>query len=94
MTEDTEDELIKFIQSFTLAKELHICWHGGEPLIGFKSIKRILTKIKDNKINLAVHSMVSNGFLFDRDKCLFLKEHNLSSIQISIDSCKLTCEFS
>ncbi len=86
MNERTEDKLIEFIKSFKSAKQLHICWHGGEPLIGYESIKRILTKIKnEDTINLTAHSMVSNGFLIDEEKCNFFKEHNLNAIQITID---------
>ncbi len=86
MNEETENKLIEFIKSFSNANQLHICWHGGEPLIGYESIKRILSKIKNEaSINLTAHSMVSNGFLFDDEKCFFFKEHNLSSIQVTID---------
>lgn len=86
MNEKTEDKLIEFIKSFKKANQLHICWHGGEPLIGYESIKRTLMKIeKEDTINLTAHSMVSNGFLFDEEKCTFFKDYNLNSIQITID---------
>lgn len=85
MSKETVDNLIKFIKSFKESKYLNICWHGGEPLMGYESMKRFLIKIKESSINLTSHSMVSNGYLFNEEKCYFLKEHNLSCVQITID---------
>lgn len=86
MTEKVEDQLINFIKSFENCSKLQLCWHGGEPLIAFENIKRILHKInKEDKIQLTGHTLVTNGYLLDREKCLFLKDHHLSLVQITID---------
>lgn len=86
MNEKVEDQVLTFIQSFKESKNLHICWHGGEPLIAYDSMKRLLNKIKNDKsINLTVHSLVTNGYLFDEEKCDFFNEHHLGSVQITID---------
>ncbi|OFX46953.1 MAG: hypothetical protein A2046_12780 [Bacteroidetes bacterium GWA2_30_7] len=86
MGDDVEDNIIKFIKSFTNVKSVALCWHGGEPLIRFNNIKNILHKIKSEKnINLTKHHLVTNGYLFDQEKCDFFKEHKLNSVQITID---------
>jgi uncharacterized protein len=86
MSEDVENGIISFIKSSKESDNLQICWHGGEPLLAFNTIKRILIKIKkDDQIKLNVHSMVTNGYLMDEEKCIFFKEHKLGSVQITID---------
>lgn len=86
MSEDIEDGIIKFIKSFKQSKDLQICWHGGEPLLGFNTIVSLLKKIRNEKdINLSVHSLVTNGYLLDEEKCNFFREYNLGSVQITID---------
>ena len=84
-----EDKVIEFIKLSENCSNLKLCRHGGEPLIAFDNIKRFLNKVKkDDKIKITTHSMVSNGFLLDREKCVFLNDHNLNSIQITIDGLK------
>ena len=84
-----EDKVIEFIKLSENCSNLELCWHGGEPLIAFDNIKRFLNKVKkDDKIKIITHSIVSNGFLLDREKCVFLNDHNLNSIQITIDGLK------
>lgn len=86
MDEETEDQIIQFIKKNKGSDRLHLCWHGGEPLLAFKNIKRILEKIEsEGTIKIKNHSMVSNGYLLDKTKCLLLKRYNLNTIQISID---------
>ncbi|RNC63503.1 radical SAM/SPASM domain-containing protein [Proteiniphilum sp. X52] len=89
MKENVEDMIIDFINSFEVSSKLQLCWHGGEPLIAFNNIKRILTKIEKNeKKELKSHALVTNGYLLDKDKCLFFNDHNLNLIQITIDGLK------
>lgn len=87
MTKKVENGIIKFIEETNeVGKDLTLCWHGGEPLICFDVMDRILTKIRTSeKINLKEHHLVTNGYLLDIDKCKKLKEHKLNSIQITID---------
>lgn len=88
MNEATQDRLLEFVkQHQTEGKmDVNLCWHGGEPLLAFDCIKRLLTKMEDEPtIHLKSHAMVSNGYLLDDEKCHFLKEHNLDLIQITID---------
>ncbi len=89
MSEITENKVIEFIKSFENCSNLQLCWHGGEPLIAFENVKRFLSKIeRDDLIKITHHSMVSNGYLLDREKCVYLSDHKLDSIQITIDGLK------
>lgn len=89
MREDIENKVVEFIKSFESCSKLQLCWHGGEPLIAFDNIKRILTRIeREEKITLRKHAMVTNGYLLDKEKCLFLNDHKLDLIQITIDGLK------
>ena len=86
MNEETENQIIQFIKRSKGADNLHLCWHGGEPLLAFDNIKRLLKKIQlEREIKIKDHAMVSNGYLLDSSKCSLLKEYNPNVIQITID---------
>jgi uncharacterized protein len=83
MTEETENNIIKYIQSFK-ADKLHILWFGGEPLLNFKSIKNISRKLFENQYDFEA-SIITNGYLLTKEKVDLLKSLNINSVQISLD---------
>jgi uncharacterized protein len=84
MSDEVQDKIIKFIKSKNV-KEISLCWHGGEPLIAFNRMIKILDKLREEDIILSSHDLVTNGYLLDREKCNILRNYNLNSIQITID---------
>ena len=90
MTEDVQQNLISFIRIHSAnMKEMNINWHGGEPLLGFRAIKSFFYKLyNETDVPISQHRMVSNGFLFDEEKCLFFRDVNLNFLQITIDGTK------
>ena len=89
MTPEVEKEIIKFIKRYERVKNLNLTWYGGEPLMGFESIKRLLFDIKEiSDIKLCHHTMTSNGYLLTREKSLFFRDYPLTCIQITIDGNK------
>jgi uncharacterized protein len=89
MTEQMENKVISFIQKHELVRTLNITWYGGEPLMGFETIKRLLTKIqKIDTLKLGLHNMPTNGYLLDEKKSLFFQQFPLTSIQITLDGNK------
>lgn len=66
-------------------KNLSLCWHGGEPLLAFPKIHKFIDLVNQNDIRLLQHSMVSNGYLLDQEKCSFFNQANLGTIQITLD---------
>lgn len=92
MSDDTIEDLIKFIQGKEQDfKYLEICWHGGEPLSAISVIDKILKKIhKEVKIELKGHSMVTNGYLINNHFFNCFEEYPLHYIQITIDGNKIS----
>ena len=87
MTDEVQDKIIKFIinNNNNNNKGISLCWHGGEPLVAFNRMIKILDKLRDENISLSSHDLVTNGYLLNREKCEILKKYNLNSIQITID---------
>lgn len=86
MTDNTINKLIEFIKSHELAENLNITWFGGEPLLGFHIIKKILAKIESEvKIPILKHSIITNGYLLTDEVITFFKTHKLNKIQITLD---------
>lgn len=88
MTDKTIDDLIAFINKHVFAKKLAITWYGGEPLLAFKQIKTILSKIEALPLQLINHRMITNGYYFDQNVIDYFKEHKLNSVQITLDGKK------
>jgi uncharacterized protein len=88
MTDKTIDDLIAFIASHKSAKTMGITWYGGEPLLAFDSIKKILEKLKSLPIELKYHGIVTNGYYFTDEVIDFFNENNLNHIQITFDGNK------
>jgi len=67
-------------------REIHILWHGGEPLLAglefFRAAINILTELtSDLKFH---HFLQTNGLLLDYDFCAFFRDHGFQ-IGISLD---------
>lgn len=69
--------------------KLSVTWYGGEPSLCLDEIMYLSDLFIDyyGKDNYSA-SMVSNGYLLNRDVALMLKEKNLTSVQITIDGPK------
>lgn len=84
-----DEDLIKFINDHTAAKQLSITWYGGEPLLAFDRIKEIYHKIvSETKLKITGHSIVTNGYLINDDTISFFKDSELNHIQITLDGCR------
>jgi uncharacterized protein len=92
MKADVQEQLVEFINLHKIrTKSLGICWHGGEPLIAFNTIKSLFYKIREkSEIPINNHSMVTNGYLFNRKMCAFFNETNLNYVQITVDGTEAT----
>ncbi|MDC1107019.1 radical SAM protein [Prolixibacteraceae bacterium] len=89
MDDKTIQDLISFIDGHKRTQTLNLTWYGGEPLMGFDAIKKILMGIQNiNHLKLGLHNMTSNGYLLDTEKSLFFKEYPMNSLQITLDGAK------
>lgn len=86
MTDETIKNMISFINEHQSIKTMGITWYGGEPLIAFDTIKKILNEIKHNShVKLTSQAIVTNGYNFNQEVINFFKDQNLGKIQITID---------
>ena len=92
MNDKTQNKLIEFINLHkNRTNRLNLYWHGGEPMLAFKEIQNILTKIiEKSDISLNNHRMVTNGYIFNKETCKFFKETKMDYIQITVDGTKET----
>ncbi len=86
MSEQTARDVVKFIKkSANPKKPVSISWFGGEPLYNQSVIDIITDGLRAEEIKFR-SSMVSNGYLFDRETAKKAKEKwNLTNVQISLD---------
>lgn len=91
ITEKVEDDILEFIKLHKSTDKIRITWYGGEPLLAFDKIKRLFDKISNIKGKTIVsHSIVTNGYLIDEEKCDYFNKHNLNSIQFTLDGARET----
>ena len=89
MSVEVENALLQFIKSHKRVEKLNLTWYGGEPLLGFDSIKRLLNGIsKIDNLSLSKHTMTTNGYLLTEEKALFFRDYPLDCVQITIDGNK------
>lgn len=89
MDDATIDSLITFINSRQNVKSCGICWYGGEPLLAFDIMKKIMKRIKEEvRLPIKRHSILTNGALINEDVISFFKEYEMNNIQITLDGSK------
>ncbi|WP_291631248.1 radical SAM protein [Clostridium sp.] len=89
MSDETEKNIIKLIKdNFLNIENLNVAWYGGEPLLGIDRISSLSEAMIDicnkHKINYNA-SMVSNGYLLNRNNCEKLNKYKVTTIQITLD---------
>ncbi len=88
MTFETAKKAVDLFQKhlIDINEKGSIFFYGGEPLMNFNLIKKIVDYVSLNKYNIDF-SMVSNGLLLNDSKAKFIKENKIS-LGISIDGPK------
>jgi len=89
LSDENENNLIKFIKNHKLVNKLYIVWYGGEPLLKFEAIKSISAKIANLGIEFSA-DLVTNGYLLSESVIKELNNLKITSIQITIDGSKKT----
>ena len=46
MSEEVQDKVVSFVQSFPSVKELVVTWYGGEPLLALDVVERLTSRLK------------------------------------------------
>lgn len=84
MTEQVEDDIIKFVKRHGDAKAVNVTWFGGEPLLAFNRIVSLTNKIKSLELVYEA-GMITNGYLLTDRVVSCLDELQIKSIQVTID---------
>ncbi|MDR2011393.1 MAG: SPASM domain-containing protein [Bacteroidales bacterium] len=84
MTDEIENNLIKFIDSYKTINGLSVVWFGGEPLMAFNRIESISKKILEKDIAYEA-KMITNGYLLSEKIINSLEKLKINSLQITLD---------
>lgn len=83
MNDEIVYRMIDFIESFKI-KNVNICWYGGEPLLCIDKIKKTVDELQKKNFILE-QSIVTNGYLLNKDNARVLKELGINQVQITLD---------
>lgn len=85
MTEETAEQVIRYIVQTRRGDKVGLNWFGGEPLLGIKNIDRICEGLREAGLEYS-SSMISNGSLITPEIVAKMAgDWKLSKIQISMD---------
>lgn len=89
MFDSTMDHLLRFIEDITTkVKTLYIDWMGGEPLLEYERICRIMekaSKICEQNACRLNGKIITNGYLLDNKKLRRLEQANIAKLQITLE---------
>lgn len=90
MSEQSAEDVVKYIVEHSEGNKIQIMWFGGEPTVAKKRITQICDGLKKQGIEF-FSKMISNAYLFDEKIVEEAKTiWNLKHIQITIDGSELT----
>lgn len=84
MTAETEAQVIAFIRRFEAARSLFVTWYGGEPLLGFETIRRLTEQILALKLRFQAE-LITNGYLLDDAVIAQLDALKIRQVQLTLD---------
>lgn len=89
MSEKVMTDIINFINGHENVKTLSITWYGGEPLLAFSQMEKLLKKIKDEtNVKITYQGIISNGYLLTEKMIEFFSINEFKLIQITLDGKK------
>lgn len=89
MNEETQKDLLNFLDNYKSIKRLGISWYGGEPLLALDLIESLTEKIlkKFNDIDYD-SNIVTNGYYLSKENAIRLKNINVKNVQVTLDGSK------
>lgn len=92
LTLDSEKKILAFLKKVTKkVNKIKISWFGGEPLLQFEMIKRMMYEIQTYGIENSceiVSTITTNGYLLSKTIVEDIKNMKISSLQITLDGDK------
>ena len=84
MTDQVEEDIVKFVRRHEEAKALTVTWFGGEPLLAFNRMLSLTEKFL--KLDMVYEAgMVTNGYLLTDRVVSSLSNLRIKSIQVTLD---------
>lgn len=89
MSQSICDSILDFLSQHKYAKEISICWYGGEPLLNPTAIEYLLEKItRLESLKLIGHSIISNTTIINNRIIDLFKRYPLNMFQVTLDGNK------
>lgn len=92
LEEETIERIIMLITDIAEeVDEIELNWFGGEPLLQYENIVRILkmtNKICEKNHCICSSNVVTNGYLLNRERLVELRKLNVKQMQITVDGNK------
>ena len=92
LEKDTIEQIIELIASIAKeVDEIELNWFGGEPLLQYENIVRILkitNEICEQNHCICSSNVVTNGYLLNRKRLEELRKLNVKQMQITVDGNK------
>lgn len=85
MSAETQERLISWIKDYKSISTLSVAWYGGEPLLAFDIICALTERFQSLGLAYEKASLVTNGYLLDREKIRRLNDLKIDFIQITLD---------
>jgi len=84
MTDETEENLVHFIEKHKKVNDVTVTWYGGEPLLEFERMKSLSKKIDalGKKYRACI---ISNGYCMNKEVIAAINELKIQWVQITID---------
>lgn len=94
MSDETYTNILKLIElKSNKLKRVVISWFGGEPTLATEKIISFMNKAKEfckNKNIELYSSIITNGYLLDKDNFIRMYESGIRQYQVTLDGNKLT----
>lgn len=87
MTKKVADSIVALLELLTSNNKqtlLNLTWMGGEPLLNFKTIQSLTSKLKKTDIRINA-GLVTNGYLMTKEKIDLFKELYITFVQVTVD---------
>lgn len=84
MSDKIEDDIISYIKNYKEIQGLRVTWFGGEPLLNFKGLKSLSTKMLALGYNYSA-GIITNGYLLTPDVVSEFPQLNIRTIQVTLD---------
>lgn len=89
MSDDTEDNILRFVEKHKSVSRLSVVWYGGEPLLDFKRLKSMSAKMEGLGKKYSA-GIITNGYCLNKDVIDALEELKITFMQITLDGKKET----